>query len=166
MNYIGSLTYSLCQKKRTFNSDFLLWPPWWGGPKIHMVDYVNAQFTKSTMWIFCPSPSQEGHKKFGIPPVQVTFRGLELYFWSGWGHFPACPDWKWTFTRKWTLIWMRGIKCAFLLTQTVMAKIFLLNCPITLYHWFQSLFRCRIATLNFSMGFNIISPYMDCVTNK
>ncbi len=32
--------------------------------------------------------------------------------------------------------------------------------------WFQSLFRCRIATLNFSMGFNIVAPYMDCVTHK
>ncbi len=32
--------------------------------------------------------------------------------------------------------------------------------------WFQSLFRCTIATLNFSMGFNIIALYMDCVTHK
>ena len=31
---------------------------------------------------------------------------------------------------------------------------------------FQSLFGCSIATLNFSMGFNIIAPYMDCVTHK
>ena len=29
--------------------------------------------------------------------------------------------------------------------------------------WFQSLFKCRIVTLNFSMGFNI-APYTDCVT--
>ncbi len=29
--------------------------------------------------------------------------------------------------------------------------------------WFQSLFRRKIATLNFSMEFNIIFPYMDCV---
>ena len=28
------------------------------------------------------------------------------------------------------------------------------------------IFRCRIATLNFSMGFNITSPYMLCVTHK
>ena len=32
--------------------------------------------------------------------------------------------------------------------------------------WFQALFRCRIATANFSMGFIIISPYTDCVTHK
>ncbi len=34
------------------------------------------------------------------------------------------------------------------------------------YQWFQSLFRCRIATLNFPMGFNITAPFMDCVTHK
>ena len=35
------------------------------------------------------------------------------------------------------------------------------------FQWLQSLFRCRMATLNFSMRFyNIISPYMDCVTHK
>ncbi len=34
------------------------------------------------------------------------------------------------------------------------------------FQWFPSLFMCRIATLNFSMGFNIISPYMNCVTHK
>ncbi len=27
-------------------------------------------------------------------------------------------------------------------------------------------FRRRIVTLNFSVGFNIIDPYMDCVTHK
>ncbi len=27
------------------------------------------------------------------------------------------------------------------------------------YQWFQSLFRCKFATLNFSMRFNIIDPY-------
>ncbi len=30
--------------------------------------------------------------------------------------------------------------------------------------WFRALVRCRIATLNFSMGFNIISPYGLCYT--
>ncbi len=34
--------YSLCQKKRTFNSDFFPGPPGGGGPKIHIVDYVNG----------------------------------------------------------------------------------------------------------------------------
>ena len=34
------------------------------------------------------------------------------------------------------------------------------------FQWFPSLFRCKIATSNFSMGFNIISPYMDCATHK
>ncbi len=39
--------------------------------------------------------------------------------------------------------------------------------PIQLQcHWFQSLFRCRIETLNFSIGFNIIATYMACVTHK
>ena len=33
--------YSLFQKKRTFTSDFFCGPPGGGGPKIHMVDYVN-----------------------------------------------------------------------------------------------------------------------------
>ena len=32
---------------------------------------------------------------------------------------------------------------------------------IAQYQWFQSLFRCRIELLNFSMGFNIIAPYME-----
>ena len=27
--------------------------------------------------------------------------------------------------------------------------------PLDIYQWFQSLFMCKIATLNFSMGFNI-----------
>ena len=29
------------------------------------------------------------------------------------------------------------------------------------YQWFQSLFKCRVELLNFSMGFNIIAPYME-----
>ncbi len=33
--------YSLFQKKRTFNSTFFRGPRGEGGPKIHMVDYVN-----------------------------------------------------------------------------------------------------------------------------
>ena len=37
----GACTYSLFQKKRTFNSEFFGGPPGEGGPKIHMVDYVN-----------------------------------------------------------------------------------------------------------------------------
>ncbi len=32
--------------------------------------------------------------------------------------------------------------------------------------WLQSLFRCRIVTFNFSMGFNNIAPYMECVAHK
>ncbi len=39
----------------------------------------------------------------------------------------------------------------------------IIHCNIA--QWFQSLFRCKIATLNFSMGINIMSPYMDCVTH-
>ncbi len=46
--------YSLCQKKRTFNPEFFCGPPGKGGPKIHMVDYVNA--------FLAPLP-QGGHKK-------------------------------------------------------------------------------------------------------
>ncbi len=34
--------YSLCQKKRTFNLEFFCGPPGEGGPKTHMVDYVNG----------------------------------------------------------------------------------------------------------------------------
>ena len=30
----------------------------------------------------------------------------------------------------------------------------------------DALFRSRIAALNFSMGLNIIAPYMDCATHK
>ena len=29
------------------------------------------------------------------------------------------------------------------------------------YQWWRDVFRCRIDLLNFSMGFNIIAPYMD-----
>ena len=32
--------------------------------------------------------------------------------------------------------------------------------------WCRILFRCRIDLLNFSMGFNIVAPYMVCVTHK
>ncbi len=32
--------------------------------------------------------------------------------------------------------------------------------------WWRDLFRCRIDLLNFSMGFNIVTPYMVCVTHK
>ena len=35
------LVYSLCQKKRTFKSEFFRGPPAGGGPKFHMVDYVT-----------------------------------------------------------------------------------------------------------------------------
>ena len=34
------------------------------------------------------------------------------------------------------------------------------------YQWWRDLFRWRIDLLNFSMGFNIIAPYMVCVTHK
>ncbi len=37
------LTYSLFQKKRTFNSNFFRGPPGEGGTKIHMVNYVNVE---------------------------------------------------------------------------------------------------------------------------
>ncbi len=30
-----------------------------------------------------------------------------------------------------------------------------------LYQWWGDLFRCRIDLLNFSMGFNIVAPYME-----
>ena len=38
----AKVTYSLCQKKRTFNPEFFCGPPGGGGPKIHMVNYVNG----------------------------------------------------------------------------------------------------------------------------
>ncbi len=36
--------YSLCQKKRTFNSEFFRGPPGGGGPKIHMVSKTVVDF--------------------------------------------------------------------------------------------------------------------------
>ena len=42
----------------------------------------------------------------------------------------------------------------------------ILNHDTIPYQWFQALFRCRNATLNISMGFNHIYPYMDCVKHK
>ena len=56
--YRYSTSYSLCQKKRTFNSKFFRGPPGLGGPKIHIVDYVNGGF-----W---PPSSRGATKKFGI----------------------------------------------------------------------------------------------------
>ena len=38
----GHWYYSLFQKKRTFNAEFFSGPLVEGGPKIHMVDYVNG----------------------------------------------------------------------------------------------------------------------------
>ena len=38
---LTSNNYSLCQKKRTFNLEIFCGPPGGGGPKSHMVDYVN-----------------------------------------------------------------------------------------------------------------------------
>ncbi len=37
--------YSLCQKKRTFNPEFFCGLLGGGGPKMHMVDYVNGSST-------------------------------------------------------------------------------------------------------------------------
>ncbi len=52
-----TIMYSLCQKKRTFNSDFL-WPPWGRGQTIHMAHNQPCDFL---------SPSLRGAtKKFGI----------------------------------------------------------------------------------------------------
>ncbi len=45
-------------------------------------------------------------------------------------------------TAKWLVFWV--------------VQFFLSSAPS---QWFQSLFRCRIATLNFSMGFGIIAPW-------
>ena len=60
-------TYSLCQKKRTFNPEFFCGLPGGGGPKIHMVDYVNG----SSIYIidhvnFWPPSPRGATKKFGI----------------------------------------------------------------------------------------------------
>ncbi len=41
-NFLRSVLYSLCQKKRTLNSNFFPGPPGGGGPKIHIVEYVNG----------------------------------------------------------------------------------------------------------------------------
>ncbi len=42
--------YSLCQKKRTFNSEFFRGPSGGGGPKIHMGDYVNGSSTHAKLF--------------------------------------------------------------------------------------------------------------------
>ncbi len=55
-----AVSYSLFQKKRTFNSDFFCGPPGGGGPKIHMVDYVNGSE------LLPPPPSRAATKKFRI----------------------------------------------------------------------------------------------------
>ncbi len=44
------VTYSLFQKKRTFNSEFFCGPPGGGGPKIHMVDYVLGGSTHAQLF--------------------------------------------------------------------------------------------------------------------
>ncbi len=40
------------------------------------------------------------------------------------------------------------------------------NQTMPIYQWWRDLFRCRIDLLNFSVGFNIVAPYMVCVTHK
>ncbi len=45
------ILYSLFQKKRTFNSDFFRDPPEEGGPKIHMVYYVNGSSTHAQFFL-------------------------------------------------------------------------------------------------------------------
>ena len=42
-----------------------LWPPWEGGPKIHMVDYVTSIYIIRHVNFFALLP-QGGHKKIGI----------------------------------------------------------------------------------------------------
>ena len=37
---------------------------------------------------------------------------------------------------------------------------------VCISQWWRDRFRCRIDLLNFSMGFNILAPYMVCVTHK
>ncbi len=37
----------------------------------------------------------------------------------------------------------------------------LIFCHPNIHQWWRDLFRCRIDLLNFSMGFNIIAPYME-----
>ncbi len=61
------INYSLCQKKRTFNSQFFRGPPGGGGLKIHMVDYVNGTpiYTIDHANFWSPSP-RGATKKFGI----------------------------------------------------------------------------------------------------
>ena len=65
-NIAGWPTYSLLQKKRTFNSEFFCGPPWWRRPEIHMVDYVNYIIDHVN---FLPSSTRGAKKKFGIKCV-------------------------------------------------------------------------------------------------
>ena len=57
--------YSLCQKKRTFNSEFFRGPPGGGGPKIHMVD-------------FYPASPRGATKKFGIKCAFLLTQTVKL----------------------------------------------------------------------------------------
>ncbi len=45
-----TIMYSLCQKKRTFNSEFFCGPSGGAGPKIHMVDYVTGSSTHAQFY--------------------------------------------------------------------------------------------------------------------
>ena len=65
--------YSLFQKKRTFTSNFFCSPPGGGGPKIHMVNYVNGSSTPIYIInreFFAPSP-RGATNKFGIKCVFI-----------------------------------------------------------------------------------------------
>ncbi len=58
-------TYSLFQKKRTFNSEFFCGPPGGGGPKTHLVDYRTPIYIINHV-DFLPPSTRGATEKFGI----------------------------------------------------------------------------------------------------
>ena len=79
--YLSGAMYSLCQKKRMFNSEFICAPPpWGGGPKSHMVDVYIIDYVN--VW----PPPQGGHKKFGIKWAFLLTQTVVLI----WSHLSMC----------------------------------------------------------------------------
>ena len=66
------IQYNLCQKKRTFNPEFFCGLPWGGGPKMHMVDYVNGSST---------------HAQFF--PSKICNRFEDIYIFKTVADFPS-----------------------------------------------------------------------------
>ncbi len=107
---LNSKPYSLFQKKRTFNHDFFCGLPGGGGPKIHMVDYVNGSSTHAQF--FSLKNLQPFWRYFY---VHQSWAMLRLQFWSA-----LYPKWNATLTFpffKGLLVfwpWLRVTSCSHL----------------------------------------------------